>query len=54
MTTAHSRLLAGLASMLVGWVFALRALAQLGAWGLLAGLAFLIAVGWGVFRAARL
>jgi fucose permease len=54
MTSTHTRLLLGLASMALGWLLAFRALHLLGAWGLLAGLAFLLAVGWGILRAARI
>lgn len=54
MTAMHTRLLLGLATMMVGWLLAFRALHQLGAWGPLSGLAFLMAVGWGISRMARI
>jgi hypothetical protein len=54
MTVMHTRLLLGLATMMVGWLLAFRALYQLGAWGPLVGLAFLMSVGWGILRAARI
>lgn len=54
MTAMHNRLLLGLATMMVGWLLALRALTEFGAWGPIAGLAFLMSVGWGILRAARI
>lgn len=54
MTATHNWLLVSLATMLVGWLLAFRALYQLGAWGPIAGLAFLMSVGWGISRMARI
>ncbi len=53
MTTTNNRLLFSLATMLAGWVLALRALSQIGPWASVAGVAFLAMVGVGLVRAAR-
>jgi putative Mn2+ efflux pump MntP len=54
LTTTNNRLLFSLATMLAGWVLALRALSQIGPWASLAGVAFLAVVGVGLVRAARI
>jgi hypothetical protein len=43
-----------LAAMVLGWTMALRALALLHAWAPAAGLGFLVLVGWGLARMARI
>ena len=53
MTAINNRLLFSLATMLVGWGLALRALSQIGPWASLAGVVFLAVVGAGLVRAAR-
>lgn len=54
MLATHNRLVACVATMMAGWLLALHALNQMSAWAVLAGIAFLAMVGWGVLRAARI
>ena len=53
MTATFNLLLVSLAGLIIGWVLALRALADLSAWGPFAGVAFLSLVIWGLIRASE-
>lgn len=54
MTATINLLIVGLAGLAIGWVLALRALADLGPQGLLAGVGFLAMVIWALVRSTRL
>jgi hypothetical protein len=54
MTAVSNVLLVGLAGLILGWAFALRALAEISPWGPLVGMVLLSMAAVGVLRAARL
>lgn len=53
MTATFNMLLVSLAGLVIGWILAMRALAELTAWGPLAGVAFLGMVIWGLIKASQ-
>lgn len=53
MTATFNLLLVSLAGLIIGWILALRALAEISAWGPLAGVAFLGLVIWGLIKASE-
>lgn len=53
MTATFNVLLVSLAGLIIGWILALRALADISAWGPLAGVAFLSLVIWGLIKASE-
>ncbi|MGQ0548899.1 MAG: hypothetical protein ACT4PY_04430 [Armatimonadota bacterium] len=53
MTATLNLLLVSLAGLIIGWILALRALAEISAWGPLAGVAFLGLVIWGLIKASE-
>lgn len=53
MTATFNLLLVSLAGLIIGWVLALRALADLNAWGPFAGVVFLSLVIWGLIKASE-
>ncbi len=53
MTATFNLLLVSLAGLIIGWILALRALADLSAWGPFAGVAFLSLVVWGLMKASQ-
>jgi hypothetical protein len=54
MPATANLLIIGLAGVAIGWILALRALADLGPLGWLAGLGFLAMVIWGLARSTKL
>lgn len=53
MTATFNLLMVSLAGLVIGWILALRALAEINAWGPLAGVAFLVLVIWGLIRGSE-
>lgn len=54
MTATINLLIVGLTALAIGWGLALRALADLGPLGFVAGVGFLATVVWGLARSTRL
>ena len=53
MTTTINTLLVSLTGLTIGWILALRALAEISPLGPLVGVAFLCMVVWGLIRATK-
>ena len=53
MTATINYLMLSLAGLTIGWILAFRALAEMSAWGPLAGVVFLTMVILGLIRATR-
>ena len=53
MTTTINTLLVSLTGLTIGWILALRALADISPLGPLVGVAFLCMVVWGLIRATK-
>jgi hypothetical protein len=54
MVAAHNRVLIAVSTLIVVWLLALRALTDLSAWAMLAGVVFLTIVGVSVLKASRI